>query len=109
MARELGERLLATLRRVEQLFEGSAVSASSAEGDPTNAPQPQPGQEVQALDNDAPRTTGEKDPPFGQDRRYWLDVTKIIHVPAGQLAPAGTIDPPQPPTNTHHSSSSSIH
>jgi hypothetical protein len=92
MARELGERLLAALRRVEQLYEGSAASTSSAEGDPSNGRRPRPGEDVQALDNDGPPTPGEGDPPFGHDRRYWLDVTKIIHVPAGQLAPAGTIE-----------------
>jgi Domain of unknown function (DUF4226) len=30
------------------------------------------------------------DPPHGQDPRYWIDVTQIIHVPEGQLAPNGT-------------------
>lgn len=96
MARDLGERLLAALRRVEQLYQGSAVSAASAVGDPTHAQRPRAGGagggDVEALDNDVPLTTGEEDPPFGQDRRYWLDVTKIVHVPAGELAPAGTIE-----------------
>ena len=68
------------------------MSAASADDDPTNAPRPRHGEDVQALDNDTSRTTGEEDPPFGQDRRYWLDVTKIIHVPARELAPAGTIE-----------------
>ncbi|MBY0290884.1 MAG: hypothetical protein K2X52_27650 [Mycobacteriaceae bacterium] len=81
MARDLGERLLAALKRVEQLYEGSPGNASSAGGD-----------DVQALDNDEPVTTDEEDPPFGLDRRYWLDATKIIHVPEGELAPAGTIE-----------------
>jgi hypothetical protein len=30
------------------------------------------------------------DPPHGQDPRYWIDVTRIIHVPEGQMAPYGT-------------------
>lgn len=30
-----------------------------------------------------------KDPPHGEDPRYWLDVTEIEHVPAGELAPSG--------------------
>ena len=54
MARDLGERLLAPLRRVEQLYDGSAGSASSAGGG-----------DVQALDNDEPVTAGEEDPPLG--------------------------------------------
>lgn len=29
-------------------------------------------------------------PPHGKDPRYWIDVTKIIHVPEGELAPWGT-------------------
>jgi hypothetical protein len=29
------------------------------------------------------------DPPHGKDPRYWVDVTKILHVPTGELAPDG--------------------
>jgi hypothetical protein len=29
-------------------------------------------------------------PPHGRDPRYWIDVTRIIHVPEGQMAPYGT-------------------
>jgi len=29
------------------------------------------------------------DPPHGKDPRYWIDVTRIIHVPEGQMAPYG--------------------
>jgi hypothetical protein len=29
------------------------------------------------------------DPPHGKDPRYWVDVTEILHVPAGELAPDG--------------------
>jgi hypothetical protein len=86
MARDLGERLLAALRRVEQLYDGSDPSkpADGAAGRDGEG-------EAQALDNDAPLAPGDEDPPFGQDRRYWLDVAKIIHVPEGELAPANTI------------------
>lgn len=46
---------------------------------------------VQALDHDLPRSPAPgDDPPPGKDPRYWIDVTKIIHVPNGQLAPFGT-------------------
>jgi hypothetical protein len=30
------------------------------------------------------------DLPHGKDPRYWIDVTRIIHVPEGQMAPYGT-------------------
>jgi hypothetical protein len=42
------------------------------------------GDGVQALDEDKT-----KSPPHGHDPRYWVDVTKIIQVPDGQLAPRG--------------------
>ncbi|KMO67027.1 hypothetical protein [Mycolicibacterium chlorophenolicum] len=46
---------------------------------------------VQALDHDLPQSPAPgQDPPRGKDPRYWIDVTKIIHVPEGQLAPFGT-------------------
>ena len=32
-----------------------------------------------------------EDLPHGKDPRYWLDVTKIVHVPDGELAPANSI------------------
>jgi hypothetical protein len=57
-------------------------------GDPLQPP-PRPG--VQALDHDIPLTPPPADPPHGKDPRYWIDVTKIIHVPDGQLAPYGTV------------------
>jgi hypothetical protein len=38
----------------------------------------------------APQNPPPQDPPHGKDPRYWIDVTKIIHVPDGQLAPYGT-------------------
>ena len=41
------------------------------------------GDGVQALDD------GKKPPPHGHDPRYWVDVTKIIHVPDGELPPHG--------------------
>jgi hypothetical protein len=51
------------------------------------------GDGVQAMDDDKkknPLAPPPPDPPHGQDPRYWIDVTKIIHVPEGQLAPSGT-------------------
>jgi hypothetical protein len=46
---------------------------------------------VQALDHDLLQSPAPgDDPPRGKDPRYWIDVTKIIHVPEGQLAPFGT-------------------
>lgn len=48
-------------------------------------PPASPGSDVHALDDkDKPP------PPHGHDPRYWIDVTKIIHVPDGELAPNGT-------------------
>ncbi len=47
---------------------------------------------AQALGHDVPLSPAPStDPPHGQDPRYWIDVTKIIRVPDGQLAPQGTI------------------
>jgi hypothetical protein len=37
----------------------------------------------------APQAPPPQDPAHGKDPRYWVDVTKIIHVPAGQMAPNG--------------------
>ena len=54
-------------------------------GDPLEAP-PRPGGDVEALSFGP----DEEDPPHGKDPRYWIDVTKIIHVPEGELAPYGT-------------------
>ena len=86
MARELGERLLETLRRVEQLYEGSGAADASS-GDSRNAPEPD--QDVQALDNHGPSPSAppSSDPPHGNDPRYWIDVSKIRYIPDGQLAP----------------------
>jgi hypothetical protein len=76
-----------------EAIEGYANYAASAAdpsvtGDPLQPP-PRPG--VQALDHDIPLTPAPADPPHGKDPRYWIDVTKIIHVPDGQLAPYGTV------------------
>jgi uncharacterized protein YukE len=60
----------------------------SVTGDPLQNP---PRLGVQALDHDMPLTPPPADPPHGKDPRYWIDVTKIVHVPAGQLAPYGTV------------------
>lgn len=43
---------------------------------------------AQALDQDFRRAPA--DLPHGKDPRYWIDVTRIIHVPDGQKAPYGT-------------------
>jgi hypothetical protein len=55
---------------------------------PKDSPQ-SPGGGVQAVDYDVPLSPPPADPPHGKDPRYWIDVTKIIHVAPGQLAPAG--------------------
>jgi hypothetical protein len=52
-------------------------------------PKESPGGGAQPLD--VPLAPQGDDPPHGKDPRYWIDVTKIIHVPEGQLAPHGTI------------------
>ena len=46
------------------------------------------GETVQAVD--FKQSPADQDPPHGKDPRYWIDVTKIIHVPDGQRAPYGT-------------------
>lgn len=45
------------------------------------------GPHIQMVDD---KTGGGKELPHGHDPRYWIDVTKIINVPDGQLAPSGT-------------------
>jgi hypothetical protein len=41
---------------------------------------------VQAVDYNTPLSpTPDVDPPHGKDPRYWIDVTKIIHVPVNSL------------------------
>jgi hypothetical protein len=67
-------------------------TASAADPSVTGDPlQPPPRLGVQALGHDIPLTPPPADPPQGKDPRYWIDVTKIIHVPEGQLAPYGTV------------------
>lgn len=39
---------------------------------------------------DLPTDKPGEDPPHGEDPRYWLDVTKIVYVPEGELAPANS-------------------
>ena len=51
-------------------------------GGDSNAPH------VQMVDD---KTGDGKELPHGHDPRYWIDVTKIINVPDGQLAPDGTV------------------
>ena len=76
---------------------GGFSDLAGAGADPALAGQPlQPpphpnGSGVQAVDYDMPLSPApDNDPPHGKDPRYWIDVTKIIHVPEGQLAPYGT-------------------
>jgi hypothetical protein len=76
-----------------EAIEGYANYAATAAdpsvtGDPLQPP-PKPG--VQAMGYDVPLTPPSADPPHGKDPRYWIDVTKIVHVPDGQLAPYGTV------------------
>jgi hypothetical protein len=59
---------------------GQVRSLSYGAGGPPQAP---------AAD-DLPADTPE-DPPHGEDRRYWLDVSKIVYVPDGELAPANSV------------------
>jgi hypothetical protein len=44
----------------------------------------------QDLPADRPLDSPADPPPHGKDPRYWIDVTRIIPVPPGQLAPYGT-------------------
>ena len=60
----------------------------SVVGDPLEPP-PRPGSDIQMFDHDFPLTPQDEDPPHGKDPRYWLDASKIIHVPEGELAPYG--------------------
>ena len=67
---------------------GAITLAFDQIGDPLDAP-PRPGSDIQAVGYDVPLVPPPEDPPHGKDPRYWLDVSKIIHVPDGQLAPYG--------------------
>jgi hypothetical protein len=61
----------------------------SIAGKPLQAPPHPQSSGVQAVDYNTPLSPAPYvDPPHGKDPRYWIDVTKIIHVPDGQLAPA---------------------
>jgi hypothetical protein len=73
-----------------QAYAHYAITATdpSITGDPL---QPPPHPAVQAVGYDVPLTPPPADPPHGKDPRYWIDVTRIIHVPDGQLAPSGTV------------------
>ena len=47
--------------------------------------------QVRAVSNEFPLAPAAgADPPHGKDPRYWLDTSKLIHVPEGELAPYGT-------------------
>ncbi|WP_006243443.1 hypothetical protein [Mycolicibacterium tusciae] len=49
------------------------------------------GEMPQAPANDLPTDNPGEEPPHGKDPRYWLDVTKIVYVPEGELAPANSV------------------
>jgi hypothetical protein len=40
---------------------------------------------------DLPTDKPGEEPPHGEDPRYWLDVTKIVYVPEGELAPSNSV------------------
>lgn len=93
------ERVILTALRSQvaqasQLVQASQQQAGALAGQIRNLDYPKdaPGGGVQALDHDMPQSPapGGEDPPHGKDPRYWIDVTKIVHVPEGQLAPYGT-------------------
>jgi hypothetical protein len=65
-----------------QLQAGAAATQIRSLKYPKDAPASS-GDGVQALDD------GKKPPPHGHDPRYWVDVTKIVQVPDGELAPHG--------------------
>jgi hypothetical protein len=44
----------------------------------------------QDLPADRPPQSPANPPPHGKDPRYWIDVTRIVQVPPGQVAPYGT-------------------
>ena len=84
---EIGKLNSETMARYGDYTSGAANP--SVVGDPLQVPPRPGGRDIQALD--VPLAPPPQDPPHGKDPRYWLDVTKIIHVPEGQLAPYGTI------------------
>jgi hypothetical protein len=63
---------------------GASAAAISALRYPEGAPDG--GGSIQPLDDGAG-----KSPPHGHDPRYWIDVTKIVQVPDGALAPRGYV------------------
>lgn len=74
--------LRSQVAQVAQVVQGAQQQASALAG------------QIRMLEypKDAPvhgLSTGDE-PAHGKDPRYWVDVTKIIHVPDGELAPAGT-------------------
>jgi hypothetical protein len=81
--------LRSQVAQASQMVQATQQQASALAGQlrdlqyPKDAP-------AQALDHDLPQSppsSGGEDPPHGKDPRYWIDVTKIVHVPDGQLAP----------------------
>ncbi len=47
--------------------------------------------ELPQMPADLPTDKPGEEPPHGEDPRYWLDVTKIIYVLEGELAPSGSV------------------
>ncbi len=92
------ERVILTALRSQvaqasQLVQATQQQASALAGQVRNLDYPKdaPGGGVQPLIITMPQSPAPgQDPPHGKDPRYWIDVTKIIHVPDGQLAPYNT-------------------
>jgi hypothetical protein len=82
--------LRAQLQQVSQVVQTTQQQAVAAATQvrtlqyPKDAPASS-GDGIQALDD------GKKPPPHGHDPRYWVDITKIVQVPDGGLAPRGYV------------------
>jgi hypothetical protein len=89
-----GERIVLTALR-SQLSQASRVvqsgqrHAAGIADDVRALKYPKETGGVQPAGYDVPLSPAPQDPPHGKDPRYWIDVTKVVHVPPGTLAPAG--------------------
>lgn len=84
--------LRSQVAQTSQVVQGTQQQASALAGQMRDLQYPKDAP-AQALDHDLPQSPAPsdgEDPPHGKDPRYWIDVTKIIHVPEGQLAPYGS-------------------
>jgi hypothetical protein len=73
----------AVVQSAAERFHGAAEQIRTLTG------QLQPG-ETSTLDfGGPPQSPPPQDPPHGEDRRYWLDLDKIVRVEDGELAPYG--------------------